>query len=148
MGAFVSLATAAVQAQTIGDYSRAQRAVIESTIARNAVRHGAAGAVDLPPLPQAPASSSVPTLSPALAPPRPSQIEPVEPQVTVTGVVMTPSKAMAEVVVDGASYMLTAGQPVPGTSWRVATVSPDRVVLSGGRGTRGSRTILLASEGP
>jgi len=146
IGALVSLACAALQAQTIGDYSRAQRAVIESTIARNGARHGAQGPTELPALLPLAASAPIPTTPSAL--PRPTPIEPAMPQVTVAGVVVTPSKALAEVSVDGATYMLTVGQPVPGTPWSVTTVSSHRVVLSGGPGARGSRTILLASEGP
>jgi len=145
VGALVSLACVAAHAQTIGDYSRAQRAMIESTITRNVARHSATSPVDLPVLPPAAASAPVPTLPPALSLPRPG---PIEPQVTVTGAIVTPNRALAEVLVDGASYMLTAGQPVPGTPWTVAAVSSRRVVLSNGRGASGTRTILLASEGP
>ena len=143
IGTLISLTCAASHAQTIGDYSRAQRALIESNIARNAARHGAAGPVELPVLPPAAASVPAQALSPAL-PPRPAS---VEPQVTVTGVIVTSTKALAEVWVDGVSYMLTAGQPVPGAPWTVSAVAANRVVLSNGRGARGSRTIVLASAG-
>lgn len=143
IGTVISLMCAASHAQTIGDYSRAQRAMIESNIARHAARPGGTGPVDLPVLPPAAASAPAQTLPPAL-PSRPSS---VEPQVTVTGVIVTSTKALAEVWVDGVSYMLSAGQPVPGAPWTVSTVAAHRVVLSGGRGARGSRTILIASEG-
>ncbi len=141
IGTVISLMCTASHAQTIGDYSRAQRAIIESNIARHAARHTATGPVDLPVLP--PAAASAPAMPPALLPPP----APVAPQVTVTGVIVTSSKALAEVWVDGVSYMLAEGQRVPGAPWTVSAVAAHRVVLSGGRGARGSRTIVLASEG-
>ncbi|WP_157603782.1 hypothetical protein [Rhizobacter sp. Root1221] len=148
ISAVVSCAAASAHAQTIGDYSRAQRAVIESTIARSALRPSSGGPVGLPALPQAAASAPLVPLPQAAPPRRDMPEESSAPQVAVTGVVVTPNKALAEVVVDGVAYMLSAGQSVPGTPMTVATVAADRVVLSGARGMRGPRTYPVANMGP
>jgi hypothetical protein len=161
-GRFVVLAAGSVlfglahtpqaRAQSIGDYSRAQRAVIESAISRNGPRPP----VELPTL--APAKgpgplkdAGVPTGPPPSPPSIPKPAEPAQTDIAVTGVVLSSAVSLAEVVIDGAPFLLSSGQRVPGTRWSVSTVDADRVVLSGESRQRGvkpaTRTFLLAGPG-
>lgn len=120
-----------VEAQTIADYSRAQRAMLETAMAQAAARSAGLGA-------SAPASaSSAPMAGPAtslLAAPVAAAsrmtLPPPSPTVQVSGVFATSVGALAEVVVDATAYLLRAGEGVPGTAWHVETVAIDRVVLS------------------
>jgi type IV pilus biogenesis protein PilP len=111
-------------AQTIADYSRAQRALLEATMAQAAARSAALGASS-----PAPASSSPAAPPPAAALGRRVE-ESAEAFVSVGGVFESPARILAEVSVNGAAYLLAAGQPVPGTAWRVDDIAVDRVVLS------------------
>lgn len=139
-------------AQSIGDYSRAQRVAIESAIARN----GARTPVSLPSLaaPLPPVTGS-PPVGPAVPPPSPvaaaKPVEPAPPDLAVTGVFISASLILAEVVVEGAPFILSKGQRVPGTTWVVARVEAGKVVLTTEPGARAgkpaSRTFLLAAEG-
>lgn len=122
--------------QTIADYSRSQRAVIEAEIARNnAKATNAASPALASPLPSFDHAASARGLPPLPAAAPRAVAAPDEsndaPRLVVSGVFVSKTRAVAEVLVEGASYMLTAGQDVPGTSWRVQSVSIDRVVLSG-----------------
>jgi type IV pilus biogenesis protein PilP len=110
-------------AQTIADYSRAQRALLEATMAQAAARSAALGASS-----PAPASSS-PAAAPAVPSGRRAE-EAAEALVSVGGVFESPARILAEVSVNGVAYLLAAGQPVPGTTWRVDDIAVDRVVLS------------------
>jgi hypothetical protein len=126
-----------VEAQTIADYSRAQRAMLETAMAQAAARSAGLGAS----APASPGSATMasPAASLLAAPvaaasrmtlPAPS------PAVQVSGVFSTSAGSLAEVVVDATAYLLRAGEGVPGTAWHVETVAIDRVVLSRqGRGT-------------
>jgi type IV pilus biogenesis protein PilP len=108
--------------QTIADYSRAQRALLENTMTQAAARSAGSGAsapVVSASMPSAPAPSSPRVPLPAAAP-----------GVQVSGVFASPSGAVAEVVVNTTAYLLGAGQGVPGTGWRVESIAVDRVVLS------------------
>ncbi|MEP6503806.1 MAG: hypothetical protein ABJD97_10765 [Betaproteobacteria bacterium] len=114
------LAMPAVRAQTIADYSRVQRAVLESAMTQAAARSAAL-----------PASAS--GAPPAAAPPAPVatlRLPPPAPMLRVSGVFATAASAIAEVAVDDAADLLVAGQAVPGTGWHVESVAVDRVVLS------------------
>ena len=126
-----------VEAQTIADYSRAQRAMLETAMAQAAARSASLGA-------SAPAfPSSAPMAAPAtslLAAPVAAASRmtspPPSPTVQVSGVFATSAGSLAEVVVDATAYLLRSGEGVPGTAWRVETIAIDRVVLSRqGRGT-------------
>jgi hypothetical protein len=113
-------------AQTIADYSRAQRALLESTMTQAAARSAGMGASAPVPGPATTASSATLTTMPA--PRAPSA--PPAPAVQVSGVFESRDGALAEVVVNATPYLLGAGQGVPGTTWRVEAVAIDRVVLS------------------
>ena len=124
------------QAQTIADYSRAQRAMLESAMTQAAARSAGLAAS----APASPASAStgflpmsqVAGVAAIASRPTPPSSSPV---VQVSGVVTTSAGSLAEVVVDAAAYLLRAGEGVPGTAWHVETVAIDRVVL--GRPGRG-----------
>jgi hypothetical protein len=141
-------ALSGAQAQTIGDYSRAQRAVIESTIARSSSRPAGPGPVGLPTLPPAGASAPGFPLPSGLSNSVARSDLPGAPQVSVTGVIVTSARTVAEVQVDGVPYLLDPGEPVPGTPWSVVHVADDRVVLREAAGAKGTRTFLFAKVGP
>jgi hypothetical protein len=113
-------------AQTIADYSRAQRSMLETAMTQAAARSAGLGAS----APAAVASAAVvaPPSAPAPAPrmPMPS----VAPAVQVSGVFAASSGSVAEVVVNATAYLLGTGQGVPGTAWRVESIAIDRVVLA------------------
>ena len=118
---FVLLAPGGVHAQTIADYSRAQRALLESTMSQAAARSAGMGA-SAPAVPV----STPPAPSPGLSRlPMPS----LAPLVQVSGVFASRGSAVAEIVVNATAYLLGTGQGVPGTSWHVESIAIDRVVL-------------------
>ena len=127
----LTLLVPGVEAQTIADYSRAQRAMLETAMAQAAARSASLGA-------SAPASpSSAPMAAPAtslLAAPVAAAsrmtLPSPSPAVQVSGVFATSAGSLAEVVVDATAYLLRAGEGVPGTAWHVETIAIDRVVLS------------------
>lgn len=114
------------QAQTIADYSRAQRALLESTMSQAAARSAGFGA----PAPIAVASAPAPAESTPrpMLPPAPAPAP--APGIQVSGVFASSAASVAEIVVNATSYLLRSGQGVPGTAWRVEAVAVDRVVLS------------------
>ena len=114
-------------AQTIADYSRAQRALLESTMSQAAARSAGFGAS----APALSASASVAASAPASHTPLPA----MPPAVQVSGVFSSHDGVVAEVVVNATPYLLGAGQSVPGTAWRVETIAVDRVVLGRQAGT-------------
>jgi|GEM_PF-922368 len=137
------------QAQSIGDYSRAQRAVIESAIARSGTRPP----VELPGLPPAPPgkeSSPAPALPP-LPPPAVKPPEPEGPDIAVTGVIISSTTVLTEVLVDGTPFLLSQGQRVPGTRWVVSRVDAHQVVLATEPRQKGAkpatRTFLQSTSG-
>ena len=144
--ATLAVAPALSAAQTIADYSRSQRVVLEATMSQNAARAAALVA------PAASAAASTPGTSPPAAA-RARPLPPLEPTLRVSGVFASAGRSLAEVGVDGASWLLAAGQPVPGTPWHVASITPDRVVLAratpaeegAARPATTSRTFLLAA---
>ena len=120
------LATAPAAAQTIADYSRAQRALLENAMTQAAAR--SAGAASSAPSP-APAATAA--ALPVPAPVRLTQalLVPAPPTVQVSGVFAAGGGALAEIVVNATPYLLASGDGVPGTTWQVESVAIDRVVL-------------------
>jgi type IV pilus biogenesis protein PilP len=118
----------ATSAQTIADYSRAQRALLENTMAQAAARSAGFGAPATSPAASATIVAPAPASAPAPAPrlPTPS----VAPAVRVSGVFAANNESVAEVVVNATAYLLGTGQGVPGTAWRVESIAIDRVVLT------------------
>jgi type II secretory pathway component PulC len=110
-------------AQTIADYSRAQRALLESAMAQASARSAGVGAA-VPAAAASMAASAPPVPMPRMALPS------ATPMVQVSGVFAARDEAVAEVVVNATAYLLGVGQGVPGTSWRVDAVAVDRVVLT------------------
>jgi type IV pilus biogenesis protein PilP len=118
----------ATRAQTIADYSRAQRAMLESAMTQAAARSAGLPSVASAPAPGGPAPApAAPVAHPPLVR---VQADAVAPTLRVSGVFATSASTLAEVIVNGAAYLLAAGQGVPGTAWRVESVAVDRVVLS------------------
>jgi type IV pilus biogenesis protein PilP len=110
-------------AQTIADYSRAQRAFIEAGMAQATARAAAMAASGVA------SSASGPSKPPAVSEPQPPA-EPPLPVVTVEGVFDSGVRTLAEISVDGHPYLLSTGQTVPGTAWHVEAIEIDRVVLT------------------
>ena len=109
-------------AQTIADYSRAQRSMLETAMTQAAARSAGLGAS----APAAAASTAVAVPPPASRMPLP----PTAPAVQVSGVFAARGGAVAEVVVNATAYLLGMGQRVPGTAWHVEAIAVDRVVLA------------------
>jgi type IV pilus biogenesis protein PilP len=121
----LALGASVAEAQTIGDYSRAQRQLLE-----NAMSQAAARSAGVPAATPAVAASAVPSLPLPAPHVAPAALPTLAAEVRVSGVFASGASAVAEVVVDATAYLLEAGQGVPGTSWRVESVAVDRVVLS------------------
>ena len=127
-------------AQTIADYSRAQRSVLENTMAQAAAHSAGLGA-------SAPAVAATASVAAAVAPPAVASRQPLPalaPAVQVSGVFFSSNGGVAEIVVNATPYLLGAGQGVPGTAWRVESIAVDRVVL----GRQGSVVATADAEGP
>ena len=127
-----ALLGSSTSAQTIGDYSRVQRDAIDKAMARSGASAAAADG--------APAPAPVPPPAVLAPPARPASMS--APTLGVSGVFASASRVVAEVVVDGSAYLLSSGQRVPGTSWRVEAVSAGQVVLGRVDG-RALRTFAL-----
>jgi hypothetical protein len=112
------------EAQTIADYSHAQRLALESAMAQAAAR--SAGLAAPAPAVSASASAAVP----AGPPPVHAALPLPAPDVQVSGVFASKAGVVAEVVVNGTPYLLESGERVPGTAWEVRMVAVDRVVLA------------------
>jgi hypothetical protein len=124
-------------AQTIADYSRAQRAALETAMTQAAARSAGLGAPAPAIVASAPAASSAPVSGHAV------QLPPPTPDIRVSGVFASSAGAIAEVVVNSTPYLLGSGERVPGTPWDVHQVSVDRVVLA----RHGSGSAIDASGG-
>ena len=110
-------------AQTIADYSHAQRAWLESTMSQAAARSAGLAA-------PAPPTASAPAVSFAASAPEGRRTRSAsEPIVQVSGVFAAAGGAVAQVMVDATSYLLGVGQGVPGTAWRVQAIAIDKVVF-------------------
>jgi hypothetical protein len=138
MSCVLMFAAPLVGAQTIADYSRAQRALLESTMSQAAARSAGFGA-------SAPAAVS--TSGAASAPAARITLPAMVPALQVSGVFAARGTAVAEVVVNARAYLLGAGQGVPGTAWHVEAVAVDKVVLArpGGPGiadAEGARKVF------
>jgi type IV pilus biogenesis protein PilP len=125
------------QAQTIGDYSRSQRALLESEIAKNTAKAliNVESASPFHLTPGTTASQQV-----ALLPPLPGAVnsaikstdtEPV-PEIAVKGIMILSKRSMVELSVKGDTVLVLAGNKVPGTSWVVANIRQDQVILKSG----------------
>lgn len=133
-------------AQTIADYSRAQRAVIEAEIARDNAK-AMASAVPVPVPGAMPVPATAPVTAAATAgragPALPGNDRAVPsknlPSWQVSGVFLSPTRALAEIVVDGVAHWVGVGQAVPGTPWRVKSVAAQRVVLVAAQARPGGR---------
>ena len=123
-GAVLMLFVPVARAQTIGDYSRAQRALLESTMSQAAAR--SAGVVASAPVVAASSAVAAAASLSRASLPLPS----LTPVVQVSGVFAAGDTSLAEVVVNATAYLLGAGQRVPGTAWQVEAIAVDRVVLS------------------
>lgn len=110
-------------AQTIADYSHAQRAWLESTMIQAAAR--SAGLAPSAPPAAAPATISLAASAPAAR----RTMAASEPVVQVRGVFAAGGGAVAQVMVDATAYLLSVGQGVPGTAWRVQAIAIDKVVF-------------------
>ncbi len=123
LSAVLLLGLPIARAQTIADYSRAQRALLESAMSQAAARSAgfAAPAPTLAASVPAPAASMPRPMLPASPAPAPG--------IQVSGVFASSAVSLAEIVVNETSYLLQSGQGVPGTAWRVEAVAVDRVVL-------------------
>ncbi len=115
------LVASTASAQTIADYSRAQRAMLESVMSQAAAR--SAGMAASAPVVPASSATAAAAPSPRVLPQTPSLA------VHVSGIFASREGAVAEVVVNTTAYLLGVGQGVPGTAWRVETIAVDRVVL-------------------
>jgi hypothetical protein len=109
-------------AQTIADYSRAQRTLLENAMTQAAARSAGLGASTA-------AASAVPSPMPLTHSLLPVMAT-VTPALLVSGVFASSNGAIAEVMVNATPYLLGAGQGVPGTAWSVESIAVDRVVLS------------------
>ena len=130
LAAALTLVPSGGRPQTIADYGRAQRALLEATMTQTAARAAALRASS--PTTPGPAPSGAappPTVSPPGPSGRPAGPARVEPSLVVSGVFSSPRAAWAEIVVDGRAWRLSRGDDVPGTAWRVAAVSADEVRL-------------------
>jgi len=120
--AALAIAAPLAHAQTIADYSRAQRAMLENAMAQSAARSAGLGT-------PAPASAaSMPAPLPTL--PARAALPPLGQSVEVSGVFVSNAGAIAEIIVNGTPYLLEAGARVPGSPWEVRAVAVDRVVLA------------------
>ena len=112
-----------MHAQTIADYSRTQRALLESTMSQAAARSAGLAA-------SAPAmSASAPAVAVGIAPPPRLALPPLAPTLQLSGMFASRDGALAEILVNGTAYLLGAAQAVPGTAWHVESIAVDRVVL-------------------
>jgi hypothetical protein len=117
-----AMAAPVATSQSISDYSRAQRALIEAGMAQAAARVvalGASGATSAASASSAPARVEVKR-----------KVELPEPQILVDGVFDGSARSLVELRVDGHPYLLSPGEAVPGTPWRVGAIAVDRVVLT------------------
>ena len=133
----LALSPLSTAAQTIADYSRAQRSLLENTMAQAASRSAGLGASA--PAPSLPAPVAATPAMPAPQAPLP----PMAPAVQVSGVFASRDGAIAEVVVNATPYLLGTGQGVPGTAWHVESIAIDRVVLS----RHGGTVAVIDAEG-
>ncbi len=129
IGGLALVFSCAVSAQTILDYSRAQRAVLEAEMAKNNAKAlgGSSPAASSPGSPGRPPQQSPVARPPVMDAPGPAAL-------SVNGVIALSSRSVAEVQVSGVTHYLSQGDAVPGTPWRVSSLSPVRVILAQGTG--------------
>jgi len=122
VGCLLAMFAPLAAAQTIADYSHAQRLALEGAMAQAAARSAGLAA----PAPGVPASAAVPVA----AAPVHAVLAPPMPDLQVSGVFASKAGVVAEVVVNGTPYLLESGERVPGTAWEVRQVAVERVVLA------------------
>lgn len=145
-GLWLGLSTAA--AQSISDYSRAQRAVLEADITRNTARAmgtGGASTPGAPPGAGAPGAAPVSSGAAVMPPPMPRPSVPQERGMVVNGVITLATRSMVDLRNDGVSHLLLPGDTVPGTPWVVSSISAQRVVLKAGKAQ--VRTLRVDDRG-
>ena len=109
-------------AQTIAEYSAAQRAAIAAEISR----------LTKPPEP----ASAPESAKPVSATPLPVKVRAPEPDIRVAGLSLVRGRSFVEVTVDGRVHSLEPGSAVPGTPWRLRSADAQQVVLvRGGKGS-------------
>jgi hypothetical protein len=135
-------------AQTIEQYSRSQRSVIEADMNRNTSRVLRAAQDAQPPAGQASGPMGAPlppsmtgagtALAPQMggAPTRPPEPSVPKNTLSVSGVFVSQNTTLAQVQVGQNIHWLKAGQSVPHTGWSVRTIEPHQVVMSGPKGLR------------
>jgi hypothetical protein len=129
---------------TIGDYSAAQRAVIDAEI-RRAVAKAQSAMTELT-VPAPSTATPIPIAGSASAPKPVAVLAPPEPRLLVSGVAQLKGAWLAEVVTDDGARLLRVGDAVPGTPWRVESVDAARVTLAkaGPKAKASTRTFNLA----
>lgn len=124
------------QAQSIQDYSRSQRAVLESDMARNASK--ALGGQPPAPMPSVVVQAN--QRQPMLPPPARDR------GIIVTGVIELATRAMVELETGGETHLLLKGDQVPGTPWMVASIDQKEVVLKASQ-SRATRKLPVPGGG-
>lgn len=126
-------------AQTIGDYSRAQRAAIDGAIARSNGRIHDESVAPVAPKPAvSPAAGSASSATTSVA----RDIDDGgTPDVGVGGVFISATHVVAEVLVEGVPYFVAQGQRIPGTDWSVSSIAADKVVIGRKARMRGERAM-------
>ncbi len=148
-GWWLGLGTAT--AQSISDYSRAQRAVLEADIARNTARALGTGGVITPAAPGGPAAPNAATAAAPVSgaammpPPMPRPFVAPQRGMAVNGVITLATRSMVDLRSDGVSHLLLPGDTVPGTPWVVSSINAQRVVLKAGKAQ--VRTLKVDERG-
>jgi hypothetical protein len=151
--AALSAMTLCAHGQSIADYSRAQRELLEISTVQAVAR---AIGPTVTPASEA-ATTSRPAPSPVgNTPPGTNANKPVpmqdDPDIRLNGVVATANHCIAEMSINGVAYLLLEGSTLPATNWMVRSVSENGVVIARQARARGalppdakkSRTYELA----
>ena len=127
--------TPLAHAQTIGDYSRSHRALLEAEMAKNTAKALGSGPninTSATPLPAALATAPMAPASPLPTMPMAGMPTESGSDISVVGVIVLSKRAMVELNLNGETFLLLAGDKVPGTAWEVSSVYSDSVVLKSG----------------
>jgi len=122
----------AASAQTIADYSAAQRAALQAEMTRLTAPSEAASAAQQgsTTAPPTPVVAKPVALDPPVTPRPLPRFEVQEPSIEVAGVTLLRGRAMVELAIRGRVHLLQPGMKVPGSSWSVDAVSATEVVLT------------------
>lgn len=121
IGAVIALSPLFAAAQTIQQYSDAQKQVIASEVSKSY------GSPTPAPAATAPAAPAADAAAPKIVPV--AYIPPKAPTVQVAGVTHLQGRHIAEVIVDNTVHLVPQGVRVPGTKWIVREADISRVVL-------------------